>query len=160
MHRSTQLSTQLASGTVGFINVDWEFAPCPGNPGIIVRAAAWEQGGYRRLRITCVLCLQPARQCVHVCNRGAQESVKTATLDGVPLTQESWCAGLHCTTTTAPHHRSGSSWVIYSAGPTCQTGCNLVLTSTSDKTVQGTLTVPDFYSETDSGGVTITLPQF
>ena len=63
-------STQLASGTVGYVNVDWQFVPCPGaaglgaasgavaaassGGGILVRAEAWEAGGYRRLRITCV----------------------------------------------------------------------------------------------------------
>lgn len=35
--------------------MDWEFSPCPGNPPILVRAAAWEEGGYRRLRITYVV---------------------------------------------------------------------------------------------------------
>lgn len=63
-------SPQLASGTVGYVNVDWQFVPCPGaaglgaangavaaassGGGILVRAEAWEAGGYRRLRITCV----------------------------------------------------------------------------------------------------------
>ncbi len=42
---------KLASGTVGYINVKWDFAPCPSAGSISVRAEAWEDGGYRRLRI-------------------------------------------------------------------------------------------------------------